>query len=229
MSSYRPYLQPTLAQFRAALGMRLSDSAGPNQFWPDAERTLYITEALRMWNALTGQWLVDFAFFTTGNVWYSIPTLTGTPRPYTLTSNDLFTLMEYHLLEPPTGGVWTGTTQFTITALAQALQRRRDETLQAAGLGFQNFQLQARVGDRRVFLPGAQALGLNYIVLQSPSQDPLILADGGGGYWLVTIEPGGQLQTAAVAGGPAATPVLQDLATGQYWQMGVTTHGILTT
>jgi hypothetical protein len=38
--------------------------------------------------------------------------------------------MEYHLLEPPSGGTWTGTSQFTIADLSLALQRCRDEAIQ---------------------------------------------------------------------------------------------------
>ena len=43
-----------------------------------------------------------------------------------------YTLMEYQLLEPPTGGVWTGTTQFALSDLQNALQRRRDEMIQVS-------------------------------------------------------------------------------------------------
>jgi hypothetical protein len=41
-------------------------------------------------------------------------------------------MMEYHLLEPPSGGTWTGTSQFTISDFSQALQRHRDEMLQVS-------------------------------------------------------------------------------------------------
>jgi hypothetical protein len=40
--------------------------------------------------------------------------------------------MESMLLEPPSGGTWTGTIQFSIADLSQALQRRRDEMIQVS-------------------------------------------------------------------------------------------------
>jgi hypothetical protein len=40
--------------------------------------------------------------------------------------------MEYMLLEPPSGGTWSGTSQFSISVLSQALQRRRDEMIQVS-------------------------------------------------------------------------------------------------
>jgi hypothetical protein len=45
--------------------------------------------------------------------------------------------MEMMLLEPPTGQVWTGTNQFQISDLSQALQRRRDEMIQIGNLNQQ--------------------------------------------------------------------------------------------
>jgi hypothetical protein len=112
---------------RQQLAQRLADSG--NVYWTDTECGLYIKKALRMYNALTYTWKTDFIFAST-NLWNSLGSLTGSPRLRTLTCNDSFTMMEYHLLEPPSGGVWTGTSQFSITDLSQALQRRRDEMLQ---------------------------------------------------------------------------------------------------
>jgi hypothetical protein len=63
-------------------------------------------------------------------------------------------MMEYMLLEPPTGGTWTGTSQFTISDLSQALQRRRDEMLQISNcnqLLLQNIALTPNT--RRTTLP----------------------------------------------------------------------------
>jgi hypothetical protein len=56
--------------------------------------------------------------------------LSGSPRKRTLYDTDAYTEMEYMLLEPPSGGTWTGTNQFSISTLSQALQRRRDEIIQ---------------------------------------------------------------------------------------------------
>lgn len=123
----------TWLQARQALASRLADPN--NVFWKDAENKLYLAEALRTWNALTEQWNADFAFSASpGTVWYDLSTLAGSPRVRTLTDSYLYILMQYHLLEPPTGsGAWTGTSQFSLSDLQGALQRRRDEVIQASG------------------------------------------------------------------------------------------------
>jgi hypothetical protein len=136
---------------RQQLAARLADSG--NVFWTDAENGLYIKKALRMFNALTFTWKADFAYNST-SLWNSLGTLTGSPRQRTLTDNDSYTMMEYHLLEPPTGGTWTGTTQFSIADLADALQGARDQMLQVSNcnqLLLQNIALMPNT--RRTTLP----------------------------------------------------------------------------
>lgn len=119
--------------------MRLGD---PNQVrWPKNEIYAYLFESLRVWNALTALWASPSpnqagAFTVPLNPpftqnWFAANG-TGSPRQPTLTDNDVYTLIEYHLLEPPTGSTWTGTDQFNITDLAQAMSRRRNEILQMA-------------------------------------------------------------------------------------------------
>lgn len=122
----------TYLQARQALAARLADPN--NVFWTDAENKLYLCEALRIWNALTEQWNADFAFQTVAQTWYDLSILAGSPRIRTLHDTDLYTIMQYHLLEPPTGGgTWTGTSQFSLSDLQGALQRRRDEMIQVSG------------------------------------------------------------------------------------------------
>src|SRR5208337_4098747 len=123
------YTWLTFATARQQLASRLADSG--NVFWTDAENGIYLQQALRMFNALTFTWKTDFTYNST-NLWNSLGTLTGSPRLRTLTDTYCYTQMEYMLLEPPSGGVWTGTSQFGIGDLAQALQRRRDEMLQVS-------------------------------------------------------------------------------------------------
>jgi hypothetical protein len=141
----------TYATARQQLALRLSDSA--NVFWADAENGLYIKKALRMFNAMTYTWKTDF-IYNSSSLWNSLGLLATSPRLRTLTCNDSFTMMEYHLLEPPTGGTWTGTTQFTISDFAQALQRRRDEMLQISNCN-QSLLSNIRVtpNTRRTTLP----------------------------------------------------------------------------
>jgi hypothetical protein len=123
----------TWLQARQALAARLADPG--MVFWVDAELKLYLSEALRVWNALTEVFNADFAFTaTSAATWYSLATLTGSPRLRTLTDSVLYTQMEYMLLEPPTGGgAWTGTQQFALADLQGALQTARDEVIQASG------------------------------------------------------------------------------------------------
>jgi hypothetical protein len=122
----------TFSQAKSALLSRLADSNGI--FWTNLEAGLYITEALRTWAALTEIWNTSFAF-TANSIgqWYDLSIINTSPRLRTLNDNYLYTLMEYHLLEPPSGGTWTGTSQFNIADFAAALQRRRDELIQLTG------------------------------------------------------------------------------------------------
>lgn len=127
-----PYSWLTFLQARQQLANRLYDPG--MVFWSDAELKQYIWDALRTWNAHTAFWRDEFTFpFVTGTTWYDITDLTVAPntlRPYTVTAEDLYTLMEYSLLEPAVGSAaWTGSAQFTVNDLIQAVQRRRDELL----------------------------------------------------------------------------------------------------
>jgi len=117
------------ATARQQLAQRLADSG--NVYWTDAENGLYIQKALRIFNALSYTWKADFAYISS-KLWNSLGLLSGSPRLRTLTDIGSYTTMEYHLLEPPSGGTWTGSSQFTISDLSQALQQRRDEMLQVS-------------------------------------------------------------------------------------------------
>ncbi len=141
----------TLAQGTQQLAQRLADS---NMiFWSAGELQIYIAQALRQFNALTYFWKQDFNYNST-SLWNSLGSLTGSPRLRTLTDTYCYTEMEYMLLEPASGGTWTGTTQFTIPDLSQALQSRRDEVLQVSNCN-------------QVLLPGI-ALTPNTIVTTLP-------------------------------------------------------------
>ena len=121
----------TLSQAQTQLSQRLNDPTF--QFWTEAELTTYIVRSLQMFNSLTWAWRKDFQF-NSQNLWNSLGSLAGSPRLRTITDIDCYTEMEYMLLEPPTGAIWTGTNQFQITDLSQALQRRRDEMIQIGNL-----------------------------------------------------------------------------------------------
>lgn len=143
-SPYSPYSAITWLQAQQALSLRLNDTAQVH--WTAAEVQLYLGEALRVWNVLTQAWIQDWAanyqqtivpslpvWQSTGN---SLNSLVGanptSPRTQTLTDNFVYTVAQYHLLEPPNGNAtWAGTPQFSLADFTQALQRRRDVILQA--------------------------------------------------------------------------------------------------
>lgn len=131
------YSYVTQAAFLTALASRLYD---PNELqWSHAEKILYLQEALRTFNALTGFWRGEFTFQSQqGVVFYDITNQTtapNTPRPLTLHDTDLYAIIQYHLLEPSVGvNPWTGvSTQFSASDLIGAVQRRRDELLSISG------------------------------------------------------------------------------------------------
>lgn len=129
------YTFATLAQARAQLSQRLYDSG--MVFWTSAELDVYLNEALRTWNSFSNFWRAEFTFPTVASqAWYDITDVGDAPntlRPLTVTDVELFKQIEYMLLEPATGATWTGSLQFAITDILNAVARRRDEILSATG------------------------------------------------------------------------------------------------
>ena len=111
------------------LSQRLADPS--NQFWTTSELQVYIQQSLRQFNSLCWAWRQDFNY-NSSSLWNSLGSLTESPRQRTLYDTYAYTEMEYMLMEPPTGQVWSGTSQFSISDLSQALQRRRDEMIQVS-------------------------------------------------------------------------------------------------
>lgn len=127
------YTQTTFTRAIADVAARLSDPLFVR--WSSAEIGIYVTEALRTWNALTGSFHDQGTFNTAvSQPFYDLsrelPALLG----YHVTDQDLITEIEYHLLEPPTPTVWTGTDQFALQDVVSALQRRRDQFLLETGM-----------------------------------------------------------------------------------------------
>lgn len=148
------YTFATLAQAQTALAARLADPG--NIFWTVSELNFYLQEALRSWNALTEQFNADFAFYASPNqTWYDISVMAGSPRQRTITDAYLYTIMQYHLLEPPTGaGAWVGTSQFSLADLQAALQRRRDEMIQSTACNLQQIpNIRSTPNTRRTYFP----------------------------------------------------------------------------
>ena len=126
------YTHTTWGQAKDQLAARLHDSG--KVYFVDAELALYLTESLRTFQVLTGYWRERGVFSTTNTqAFYSLPTVLPALRGYNTTGGDLTTLIEYHLLEPPTPTYWSGTEQFTLLDVTSAIQRRRDQFLVETG------------------------------------------------------------------------------------------------
>ena len=137
---------------KSQLAARLADSG--KVFWTDAELGIYVCQALRQFNCLTTTWKKDFVFYNNGpGVWNSLATLAGSPRFRTLFDTYCYTQMQYMLLEPPTGQVWTGTSQFNINDFSDALQGSRDEMLQVSACNEAIITLSSTPNTSRVLLP----------------------------------------------------------------------------
>lgn len=167
-----PFSYTNLATARQQIANRLYDPG--MVFWTSAELTLYIQEALQTFNAFSQYWRNDFVFNigttaagygeggygdggygggSTGSAtWYDLTQVENTLRPYTVTDVNLYTIMEYHLLEPPTGATWTGTSMFTINDLLNAVQRRRDEILTTTGCTIVQSMIPTTPGQTRNYL-----------------------------------------------------------------------------
>lgn len=147
----------TFSQAVSEVALRLGDEN--MVFWSSEELGLYISEALRLWNCLTAYWATPYELtFTqvTNQNWYAANG-SGSPRQPALTDTDVYTLIEYHLLEPATGSTWTGTDQFSIADLSQACSRRRNEILQAAACNMAESSLSVT--------PNTSAVGVNDLYL----------------------------------------------------------------
>lgn len=146
-----PYSWLTFEEAQDQLYERLSQSL----FWDATnEIGLYIIEALRTWNAMTGYSTADMVFSTAAQTWYDLSAVAGTVRPRTVDNTAIATLVEYALLEPPSGLNWTGTTQFTINDILDAMNARRNEMIQKSFCRIaQLTPIPAPANNQRFFLP----------------------------------------------------------------------------
>lgn len=171
MAQNNPFSYLTFAQAKQALELRLNSNGADT--WLDVECGIYITEALREWNCLTQQWLLDWTTtYTNASLpWQStgssVNTLVGanttSPRYQTLTDSYVYTVAQYHLMEPPNGNAtWAGTGMFSLADFTQALQRRRDQILQATACNVGPFSNTFGVapGNNSIQLPDSVAQGI---------------------------------------------------------------------
>lgn len=128
------YTHVTRAQARSQLAGLLHDTT--NVFWASAELDVYLDEALRAWSAVSQAWKERGTLSTSsGTAFYDLTSSLSpsTLRGQTLTDTNLVTDIQYALLEPATGTSWTGSEQFTLSQVSNALQRRRDQFLVETG------------------------------------------------------------------------------------------------
>ena len=144
-----PYTWLTKTAAVSALQGRLNSTT----FWTADECWGYLVEGLRHWSAMAECWNADLVIPNANGSWINTGTLAGSPRLRTVTDVDLYTNMENMLLEPPTGGTWTGTNQFSISALQYALQKRTQEVIQASACNLGLLSVVAVPGTRDNALP----------------------------------------------------------------------------
>ena len=149
-----PYSWITAGDACTQLSLRLADPS--MVFWTASELLCYLSESLQTWNALTATWKSTFAFgiaAASKPTWYSLGAMATSPRLRTLTDAAVYTQMQYHLLEPATGAVWGGTSQFSIADFAFALQRCRDEALQVGNTNQSIITIVSTPTQRSIALP----------------------------------------------------------------------------
>lgn len=192
----------TLTAGIAQLAARLSDFS--NVLWTSTECSLYIFRALQMYNCLTNTWKTDFTYNPT-ELWNSLGSLANSPRLRTATDAQSYTMLQYYLLEPPTGAApWTGTTQFALSDLVNALQSRRNEVLQISACNdvlLQNIPLTPNT--RRTFLPDTtlDVPRVRYLALQATPT-----ATGSSGDSSITVSSSANVAARLLAIGTGIAP-----------------------
>lgn len=129
-----PYTYLTLNQAQSELAFRLDDQS--NVFWSVPELTIYLQEALRTWQAVSGYWRNRFTFDLTLNInFYDLTQQANTLLAYTIKDSDLVSEMLYHLLEVQLSlGLYVGTDMFSLVDFTNAIQNRRDQFLEETGM-----------------------------------------------------------------------------------------------
>jgi hypothetical protein len=149
-----PFSYITFGALKTQLAQKLNNQA-VNGFWSDAELGVYIVEALRFWNVLTSYWPQEYTFTLTPpltSAWSFLNnTSTGaSPRAQTLTVNDLYTILCYHLMER---SVTNLTSMFTLNDFVTATQQVRDEILLATAANMGVLKASITPGTSQTYLP----------------------------------------------------------------------------
>ena len=193
------YNLTSFSQLKQSLANRLDD---PNKvFWVDAELAIYLQDAIRFWNILVGEFKewIDIETFQfggygiggygfggygtgVGGVWYDMQKITGSPRQCSMTDADIYSRLQYLLLEQQAAQAAVGSGQFQTDDLVGAVQRRRDEFLFRTGCTTSVEVLNVQPKASTVQLPNTviQAKRAYWLPLsqQSPTQPrPLVRTD----------------------------------------------------
>jgi hypothetical protein len=146
-----PYTAITFSDLQDALFQRVGDEVFYSNVGSYPEISLYLKEALRVWNSLANFWRDRVVFQTVaGQAFYQIsaPSIITNPANLlvpTLTDSDLVAEIMYHLLEsqplqpdPIDTTTWRGTDMFTLEWVLGALTRRRDQFLHETAITLEN-------------------------------------------------------------------------------------------
>ena len=159
----------TIASLQAGLRARLGVPL--NVYWSDPELEAYVVEALRTWNLLTRHWHQRVTFQTSpGILFYDLSHEVFTNPvllPYTVRDTDVIPTLEYHLLEPASPAVWSGSEMFTLDDLTNALQRRRDQFLVDTGCVIMQYTLPVTGSPVSRFLLSEAVIDVRRCVFQS--------------------------------------------------------------
>jgi hypothetical protein len=133
-----PYSHLTWLQLRQALASRNQDAG--NVYWSDAENKILLTEALRVWQAMTSFSRARVSFDSSANTsFYDLTSVVSSVLGYNVKDIDLITAISLHLLETnpaglgTAGAAWAGTTMFTLDLVVKAIERRRNLFLADTG------------------------------------------------------------------------------------------------
>lgn len=127
-----PYTQTSLTSGTDQLAVALRDPQ--HSYWSLLEKQNAIIEALRIFQSLTGYYRERTVFNTSTSVaFYDLRTLIPAQYAFTITDDDLLGEIEAHFLEP-VSNPWTGTDQFSITAIQSSMENIRDNFLLETGI-----------------------------------------------------------------------------------------------